>query len=93
MKSLTAIALGAAALLLAAPAAADPETEFLDYMSAHGATINPFTRGFLIGGGNAACSDINAGIPVDQVRVPYPGASDQNVRDLVAGAALYLCPR
>lgn len=92
MRKLITTALLAGALAAAAPAHADPESDFLGYMSAHGAMVNPFTSGFLISGGNAACNDIRAGVPADQVRVAYPGASDQAIRELVTGAHLYLCP-
>lgn len=79
--------------MLSAPVASAADEEgFLGYMSQHGATVTPFTRGFLLGGGNAACADIARGVPVDQVRVPYPGASDQALRDLAYGASLFLCP-
>ncbi|MEX7474604.1 DUF732 domain-containing protein [Mycobacterium adipatum] len=79
--------------MLSAPVAfAADEEGFLGYMSQHGATVTPFTRGFLLGGGNAACADIARGVPVGQVRVPYPGATDQALRDLAVGASLFLCP-
>lgn len=66
-KSVVVLGLICLALLVvkwAPSAGADSGEEgFLDYTSHHGGTVTPFTRGFLLAGGDAACGDIAKGGP------------------------------
>lgn len=96
MKAMIVASLAAAALVLAAPAAADPEGDYLNTLAnSPGFTINGFTSPLLVGAGNAICGDLRGGTPIDvaqQHAMAYPGATNFGVKVMVGAAQQYLCP-
>lgn len=96
MRTLILSALAAGAVVTAAPAAADPQSDFLGILSnTPGFTVNGFTGPLLVGAGNAVCGDLRAGTPVDvaaQHAMSYPGATNFGARAMVTAAQQTLCP-
>lgn len=89
-------ALAAAAAATAAPASADPEGDYLGILSnTPGVTVNGFTGPLLVGAGNAVCTDLRSGTPVDvavQHAMAYPGATNHGAKAMVNAAQQTLCP-
>lgn len=95
-RILTAAVAGVAALAVAAPAAADPDSDFLNVLgNTPGVTVNGFTAPMLTGAGHQACDRLQAGMSVDDTvaaMMGYPGASTGTMRALVSAAQQTLCP-
>jgi hypothetical protein len=83
-------------VLLAVPAWADPEGDFLNQLgNIPGVTINGFTSGLLLNAGNQACGHLRDGLNFDDTvgaMMWYPGASTGTMRALVSTAQHTMCP-
>jgi hypothetical protein len=82
--------------VLAAPAQATPEDDYLGILaSTPGFTVNPFTGPLLLGAGNTICADLRAGMsPADSAAkmMAYPGATNAATVVMVSAARQTLCP-
>ena len=90
------VAATAVALVLAAPAHADPESDFLAVLSeTPGVTVNGFTGPLLTGAGQQACGHLRDGMSFDDTVAAmmwYPGATNAAMKALVRAAQQTLCP-
>lgn len=96
IRSSIVAAIAVSAIATAAPAAADPEGDYLGILSNTPTfTVNGFTGPLLIAAGNSYCSDLRAGTPLDAVQgkaMMYPGATNYGAKAMVAAAQQALCP-
>lgn len=96
MKWMTGPAVIAAAVALAAPSQADPQSDFLAILSdTPGVTVNAFTGPMLTGAGQQACGHLHDGMNFDDTvnaMMWYPGASNALMKALVRAAQQTLCP-
>lgn len=95
-RILTAAGTAVVALAVAAPAAADPESDYLNLLGqTPGVTVNGFTTPMLSGAGHQACGHLQSGMSFDDTvgaMMGYPGASTGTMRALVSAAQQTLCP-
>lgn len=68
-KLLTCLAAVAAALTVAAPAMADPQS-YVDYIRSHDGVVLQSDANLIVGG-FSICDEIRAGVPIDKVREHY----------------------
>jgi hypothetical protein len=90
------VAAGLMGIVLAVPAAADPDGDYLNQLgNTPGFTVNGFTSGLLLNAGNTICADLRGGMtPEDsaQKMLFYPGSSIALTRVMVAAAQQTMCP-
>jgi hypothetical protein len=93
-ETLALLAAGATVVIAAAPAHADPETDYLDTLAAQGIDLETVNTRRLVNFGKVACADISRGGEEQAVRhlASFPGADPVRVQAVVSTAHEKLCP-
>lgn len=85
------LVLATAALLVAAPTSADPDS-FISYMRAHGQMILPGTEGAWISGGYMLCDRLHEGMAPEQVQSIVSPMMGRDPATYLFAAQHELCP-